>query len=132
MTKNLQKIYKAFGGKINGTKRTQQVICETLALMPQQMIDHITSDCWFLSSTDDAWAFTFHGDDVVGKHMIFLSDDLLSQSPSQIRWTIAHEIGHIILNHKNDIGIGQTKSEIDRQEKEADEFALQFVPKPLI
>lgn len=130
MTGKLQQIYKAFGGKVNGTKRMQLLVCETLSKMPDKIINLITSDCWFLASTDDAWAFTFHGDDAKGEHLIFLSDDLLSQPAVQIRWTIAHEIGHILLGHKNDIGIGQTKAEINRQEKEADGFARQFMPKP--
>ncbi len=130
MTSTLRKIYKAFGGKLYGNKRMQLLVCETLLQMPKEIIKHITSDCWFLSSTRDAWAFTFHGDDVKGKHIIVLSDDLLSQSAKQIRWTVAHEIGHIVLKHKNDIGIGQTKRDIARQEKEADEFAKQFVPQP--
>jgi Zn-dependent peptidase ImmA (M78 family) len=38
-------------------------------------------------------------------------------------WTIAHEIGHILLELKNGIGKGQLKSEIRKQEREADEFA---------
>ncbi len=90
------------------------------------MITYVTRGCWFLGSTDDAWAFTFHGDDLVGKHLIILSDDLLAQSSKQIQHSVAHEIGHVILGHKNAILETQTRKQIARQEKEADEFAQRF------
>ena len=76
---------------------------------------------------DDAWAFTFTGNDLKHKHLIFLSDDLLSQNVGQIRYSIAHEIGHVVLGHRNSILAGQTKEEIRKQEKEADAFVNQFL-----
>ena len=75
---------------------------------------------------DDAWAFTFTGNDLKDKHLIFLSDELLNQHPGHIRYSIAHEIGHVILKHRNSTLVKQTKQEIKRQEEEADRFAKQF------
>jgi Zn-dependent protease with chaperone function len=127
MNKNSRKIYTSFEGKLVGTKRMQQYVCTTLSQMPENIIKHITQNCWFLSSMDDAWAFTFTGNDLKNQHLIFLSDDLLRQKASQIRYTIAHEIGHVILNHRNSVLIAQTKKEIRKQEKAADVFAKQFI-----
>lgn len=76
---------------------------------------------------NDAWAFTFTGNDLKDKHLIFLSDALLNQHPQQIIFSIAHEIGHVILKHRNSTLVRQTKQEIKKQEKEADAFAKQFI-----
>jgi hypothetical protein len=120
-------IKKSFGNKLVGTKRLQHFVITTLGLMPQNIIDYISSSTWFFGSLDDAWAFTFTGDDLKGKHLIFLSDDLLNQPASQIKFTIAHEIGHVILKHRNSVFEKQTKSEIRKQEKEADDFANKYL-----
>jgi len=45
----------------------------------------------------------------------------------QIKYSIAHEIGHVVLNHRNSVLIAQTKAEIKKQEKEADEFARKYI-----
>lgn len=127
MKEDIKKIYYAFHGKLVGTKRMKIYICETLSLMPDNIIRRITKNCWFLSSMDDAWAFTFTGNDLRDHHLIFLSDDLMRQPPSQIRYSISHEIGHVILGHKNSVLVRQTKKEIQEQEKAADLFARQFI-----
>lgn len=75
---------------------------------------------------DDAWGYTFTGNDLLDQHLIFLSDDLLRQDFEQIRWSILHEIGHVVLKHKNNIFVKQDIHAIHRQEKEADAFAQQF------
>jgi Zn-dependent peptidase ImmA (M78 family) len=116
-----------FRGKLVGTKQTQQIVAETISKLPWQMIEYIVDHVWFLSSTDDAWAFTFNGNDVKDKHFIFLSDELLRESEQQIHFTVLHELGHIILQHQNSIGYKQTKDETNKQEKEADEFAKKYL-----
>ena len=80
-----------------------------------------------MSSMDDAYAFTFTGNDLKNQHLIFLSDDLLYQNISQIHYTIAHEIGHVILGHRNSTLSNQSKKEIKMQEKEADDFAKKYI-----
>lgn len=103
----------------------KRYVCQTLAKFPEDIVDHITRDCWFLGSTEDAWAYSFRGDEIAGKHLIVLSDELFAQSDEQITYTIAHEIGHIILGHRNAILTTQSRSETARQEREAREFAKQ-------
>src|SRR5689334_19294068 len=122
-----KEIYRLFGGKLHGSRVMQNYVCRTLALLPLDIIDHITSDCWFLGSTADAWAYTFRGDEIKGKHLIVLSDSLWLQSDEDITYTIAHEVGHIVLGHRNAILEPQTKSQTARQEREADEFAQRYV-----
>lgn len=72
---------------------------------------------------DDAWAYTFTGNDLKNQHLVFLSDDLLREEPNQIMHSIAHEIGHVMLKHRNSISIQQSKDEIKKQESEAQVFA---------
>ncbi|MDP3941265.1 MAG: ImmA/IrrE family metallo-endopeptidase [bacterium] len=127
MKKRIEEISAAFGGKLIGTKWMKQHVCETLSYMPEYITSYITKNCWFFSSLDDAWAFTFTGNDLKDKHLIFLSDDLLHQHEGQIRYSIAHEIGHVMLKHRNSVLERQTKREIKKQEKEADAFARQFM-----
>ena len=127
MRYDLQKIYDAFRGKLQGTKLMKTEVCEVLSLMPRKIIKQVTKTCWFVSSFEDAYAFTFTGNDLKDNHLIFLSDELLSQDIDQIHYTIAHEIGHVILNHRNSTLANQTKAEIRKQEREADLFTKQFI-----
>lgn len=125
-----QEIYIKFNGKLIGNRRMRKFVCETLSAMPEKVIETITATCWFFASMDDAWAFTFTGNDLANQHLIFLGDDLLSQSPTQIHYTIAHEIGHVILKHRNSTLIKQTQEEVSKQEKEAHSFATDYFPAP--
>jgi Zn-dependent protease with chaperone function len=127
MRKRIREIYHAFAGKLIGRKIMKHHVCEVLSLMDDEIIDFISSNCWFCSSMDDAWAFTLLGNELRGQHIVLLSDELLMQTSDQIRYTIAHEIGHIILGHRNSILGTQTKAEIRKQEKEADAFAKKYL-----
>ena len=123
-TKN---IYYAFGGKLVGNKRMKIYVCLTLSLMPDEIITYIASNCWFFASMEDAYGYTFAGNDLKDQHLIFLSDELLFQTKEQIQYTIAHEIGHVILMHRNSVLEKQSKKEIKKQEKEADAFAKKYL-----
>lgn len=119
-------IKKAFGGKLVGTKNLKQHVCEAITFLPEDLQHFVSKYCWFVGSMDDAWGYTFTGDDLADQHLIFLGDDLFSQSEEQIQWSILHEIGHVVLGHKNNIFIKQSKKAIHLQEEEADHFASLF------
>ncbi len=127
MKRNLREIYYAFNGKLVGTDEMKQWVCEVVALMEDDLVNYITSACWFFGSMDDSLAFTFTGNDLRNQHLIFLSDELFMHDEEQIKYTIAHEIGHVILRHRNSIIEKQSKAEIYKQEKEADEFAKKYI-----
>jgi len=127
MNNKTKNIYYAFGGKLVGNKKMKIYVCLTLSLMPDEIITYITSHCWFFASMEDAYGFTFNGNDLKNQHLIFLSDELLFETDKQIQYTIAHEIGHVILFHRNSVLEKQTKEEIKKQEKEADEFAKKYL-----
>jgi len=110
-------------GKLVGSRVMKRYVCEVVSQMPWEIINYITKNCWFLSSMEDAWAFTFTGNDLKNQHLIFLSDELLSEQPNQVYYSIAHEIGHVVLNHRNSVLEKQSKEEVKKQEKEADDFA---------
>jgi len=123
----LESIYKAFDGKLLGSFPMKVHVCQTLSGMPTEVIDFVTKNCWFLASFEDAWAFTFTGSDIKDHHLIFLTDELLLQDEYQIHYSIAHEIGHVMLGHKNSITVKQTRQEVIKQEKEADKFAKKYI-----
>lgn len=120
-------IFFAFHGRLVGSKFMQQCVVDILAKMPQDIQDHITQHCWFVSSMEDAFGFTLTGNDLANQHLVFLSDDLFQQDINQIYYTIAHEIGHVMLGHKNSVLTQQTQQEIAQQEQEADAFAKKFI-----
>lgn len=122
------KIHKAFGHKLIGSKFMKKIVCETVSIFSEEIIQKVTSKCWVVSSFEDGWAFVLRGDELKkDESLIFLSDELLKENEKQIKYTIAHEVAHVILGHRNSIGKPQTKSEVAKQEKEADEFAIYFL-----
>lgn len=123
-----KEIRKLFRYRLQGNERMKRIVCETLTLFPSKIIKHVTGKCWFVSSFEDSWAFALRGDELKpDEHLIFLSDELLQESKEDIAWTIAHEVGHVVLEHKNAIIERQSKNEIRRQEKQADEFANYYL-----
>lgn len=127
-SEKIQEIFQKFHGKLIGSFPMKMHICEVVARMPDDMIDFVTTKCWFMGSMDDAWAFAFTGNDLKDQHLIFLSDSLMREHHPQIFYSIAHEIGHVVLNHRNSVLVKQSKEEIEKQEQEADEFAYKYVP----
>lgn len=120
-------IKKSFGHKLIGTRFMKSVVAKAVSRLPDEMIDFVTKHIWLVGSFEDGWAFTLKHEDLKpGEYLIFLSDELLSEDESQIIFTILHEIGHVILGHRNSIGEVQTKAEIRNQEKEADAFAEKY------
>lgn len=124
---NIQEIRTAFRGRLVGNNFMKQVVCEAVAKLPEEMVEYTTKHIWFFSSDEDAYGYAFNGNDLKDKHMIFLSDILFHEPKPQIFYTILHEIGHIILNHKNSIGFTQTKEEIKAQEEESNAFAKKYL-----
>ena len=116
-----------FDGKLVGNKQMKEYVCDVVAKLPDELITFITKQCWFISSLDDAYGFAFTGNDLKDQHLIFLSDELFLQDDRQIHYTIAHEIGHVVLGHRNSTLVKQTKEEVRKQEKEADEFAKEYL-----
>ncbi len=101
-------------------------VCKAVLFLPVEIQKYVTRNIWFISSPDDAWAFTFRGSDIANRHLIVISDELLKQNEQQISYTILHEIGHVMLGHENSIGRVQTQTEIKRQEVAADAFAKKY------
>ena len=129
MDQKADQIKKRFGEKLIGSKRLQQLVCETLHIFPQEVINYVTKNVWFVTSFDDSWGFVLKIDELKskGKFVIFLGDELWKQDEYARRYEIAHEIGHVILKHRNAITAPQSKAEVDRQEKEAHQFALKYL-----
>lgn len=127
MNEELKKIEYSFSGKLIGNKYMKRMVCKAVLALPKTIQKKVTQTCWFVSSFDDAWAFAFTGNDLRNQHLIFLSDDLLSQPESQIIHTIIHEVGHVVLKHRNPVFERQTKHETEKQEREAEDFTKEYV-----
>jgi len=123
----IEKVRKTLGGKLIGNLRMREIVCKTILLLPTDIVEYACRKVWFVSSPEDAWTITFKGSELTDRHLVFLSHELFEQPESQIRYTILHEIGHVILNHRNSIGVEQTQSEIKQQEDEADRFAKKYL-----
>ncbi len=121
-------IEKLFGHRLIGSRFMKRMVSRALLFLPEGIIKSITKSTWFIASFPDGWAFTLRGDELgPGEHLVFLADELLDQGEDQIIRSIMHEIGHVVLEHRNSIGQIQTKAEIRKQEREADEFAKTYI-----
>lgn len=127
MNQDIKKIYNSFDGKLVGRHVMKIHVCAALLKMPPEIINYVTKNCWFFASMEDAYGYTFTGNDLKDMHLIFLSDELLFQDKKQIQYTIIHEIGHVILKHRNSVLERQSKEEIRKQENEADNFAEKYL-----
>ena len=125
---NISEIRKSFGHKLIGTEFMKKIVCRAVLLLPEETAKFVAKHCWITGSFEDGWAFTLRGSEIgKGEYLIFLSDELLNAGERQMTYTLIHEIGHVVLGHRNSIGEVQTKSEIRKQEKEADAFAIKFL-----
>ncbi len=127
MEQRLEDIKEKFGGKLIGNPRMQKLVCETLLSFPKEKVAFIVKNIWFVSSFDDSWGFVLDSRDLGKKHLVILGDELFDQDKYAQNYTIAHEIGHVLLNHRNAILGPQTGDEIKDQEAEAHKFALKYV-----
>jgi len=72
MRQDLEWIFRDFGGKLMGSYHMKRNVCLRRFLkLPNSMIRYITQNCYFMSSMDDAWAFTFTGNDLKDHHLNF-------------------------------------------------------------
>src|SRR6185295_15759036 len=108
-------IEERFGKKLVGKWLMKKSVLDSLQKLPYDIVDYVTENVWFVSSFDDAWGFVLTGEELQGKQLIFLSDELFSEPKEQILYTIIHEIGHVILKHRNAILKAQTKAEVEKQ-----------------
>lgn len=125
---NKSQVKENFKYRLIGSEFMKKLVVEILFLLPEKIALYVSKHCWIISSYEDGWAFVLRGKDIKNdEFVIFLSDELLKQNIYQIRYTIMHEFGHVVLGHRNSIGITQTKKEIRKQEKAADEFVMKYL-----
>ena len=131
MNRRTQDIERKFDGKLIGSKKMQRLVAETLLRLPINIQSFVTKNVWFVSSFEDAWGFTLKIDELKkkGKYLLFLGDELWEQGKYVQAYEIAHEIGHVILKHRNAILTPQVGAETQKQEAEAHKFALKYLNK---
>ncbi len=127
MQQEIEKIRKKFSGKLAGSKKMQNIVCETLLSFPKEIVDYVTENVWFVSSFDDSWGFVLKGSEIGNKFIVFFGDELFAQDKYEQKYTVAHEIGHVVLKHRNAILEPQTKAQTNVQEAQAHKFALKYV-----
>ncbi|MEX0621910.1 MAG: hypothetical protein WD187_02870 [Candidatus Woykebacteria bacterium] len=129
MEQKLEEIKKRFGGKLIGNKKMQRLVAETLLKLPPDVIDFVTENVWFVSSFEDSWGFVLDSKDLGNKHVIFFGDELFEQDNYAQAYTVAHEIGHVVLGHRNAFLAPQSRQETEKQEAEAHKFVLRCIKK---
>jgi Zn-dependent peptidase ImmA (M78 family) len=122
-----EEIRKNLGGRLIGKEKMKGFVVEAVQKLPEKIQKQVVTSIWFVSSFEDAWGFVLKGDELKGKKLIFFSEELFNEPREQITYTIMHEIGHCILNHRNSILEEQTERETKKQEKEADTFAKEYL-----
>jgi Zn-dependent peptidase ImmA (M78 family) len=71
-------------------------------------------------------------------YIVFYNGELILRNPWRLNWTLAHEIGHIVLGHlernpnTSICGVGITLEEHELYEREADYFASMLLAHPAI
>lgn len=110
-----------------GKPEMKRLVCETLLLLPDELKEYVTGHIWYVSSPNDAWAFTLKGSEVKDQYLVILTDELWVQDKKLIKFTILHETGHAISGHTNSIGRKQSQEEVNKQEEEADLFASKYL-----
>jgi hypothetical protein len=129
MDKKFLEVREKFGTKIIGPGKMQNLICKVVCRLPQKTADFVTRNVWFVNSFPDTWGFVLRGDELDGKFLVFLSNELFRQPRKIQEYEVFHEIGHVVLNHRNSITVPQSKEKIARQEREADTFARRYLIK---
>jgi len=109
--------------RLIGKRQMQEAVISALTLLPNDLADQVTKTVWFVSNFDDAWGFTLDSKDLGQRHLVFLSDELFFEPRQQVYYTILHELGHVVLGHRNAFFKPQTRQETEKQEYEADKFA---------
>lgn len=110
-----------------GTNYLKQRVQDAINLLPLDLREYVLENVSFIGSFNDAWAYALKREDVSGKYLIIVSNELLMQDKSHIIATLVHEIGHAALGHKNSIGNIQTKREIRKQEQDAHHFTRRLI-----
>ena len=114
----------AFGGMYSVSAEFRGIIAKALSNLPKEIVDWTAEGAFFISSSDEYWAFTLFLDEFEHKKgFIFLSESLKGESEEKQAFMIAHEIAHLKLNHRSPILSRLSEKETRRQEEEADNLA---------
>lgn len=101
---------------------------EKYNLTPEEVISHFGSEegCTIYNAKKD-------------KYLVFYNDlNNYYKSPKRIRWTLTHELGHILLGHLKEIEENKifrnslSKKEYQNLESEANNFTALFLANPVI
>ena len=104
-------------------------LANSLALLPKEVINFIVENYVFISREEDEsgsqWTFSsVHFKDKKG--FILLNSNIWEKKPTEIAFTIAHEVAHAFKGHE--VG-GITAKKGIKQEKEADKLAVNWLGK---
>jgi len=118
---SLEQADYAFGGINSVSEEFRVILAKALSKLPKDIVDWVVNFAFFISSSDEYWAFTLFIDEFEHKKgVIFLSENLKEEIEEKQLFWIAHEIAHLKLNHRSPIFCGLSEKETKRQEAEAD------------
>jgi hypothetical protein len=127
----LDEVDYAFGSMNNQVSDDFRVMLNrAISTAPKKVVDWTVTNILFVSSKEEAWAYTLNPEDWPHvKGLVFLCETLKSQSSEKQTLYILHEIAHVRLRHRSPILSNLSQEESERQEREADKLARSWLEK---
>ena len=115
-------LFEKFAKKLDVSDKIKVRIFIVVGELDEEHFKKVTNYCWFVEIA--IWGFALP----VGKlkkndWIIVLNDRLKDLEKNKIDMIIAHEIGHVVLNHKIPVFDGINKQREKQQDEEAFKFA---------
>jgi len=111
------------------SEKFRLLVCKALSLLDKKIVDKVSNKVLFFSSDFIKEATTCHlilsSYAKTRKVIIFLSENLLSNTEEEAIKIILHEVAHFYLNHKQCFDL--TQEEINKQEQRAEALALKWL-----
>ena len=130
-TYTLEEVDYELGGVYALDDEFRSILDRSLSKLPKNTVDWAIRKLFFVSSSEEYWAFLLSKSEWGHKTgFIFLSEQLKDETEEKQAFTIAHEIAHHKLKHKSPFFGKITKEQARKNEEEADERARTWLSYP--
>jgi hypothetical protein len=128
-TMSLDEVFDCCGGiHLQAHDRALYAIVTTLTKVPAEVVRALADRCYIIvPSMQEKGSFTDQS--VIGeRHVIAFPEALFDLPVDEVEKTVLHEVAHFWLGHKPYSGsAGHSMEDLDRQEKDADQQAMQWL-----
>lgn len=124
----IEEVDYMFGGINHLSKEFRMILARAVSKIPQETSEWAAENLLFVSSTWTDYAFSLMKKDWAHKSgFVFLCENLKEEEKDTQLFSIAHEIAHHKLKHKNPIFGRLTIEETRNQEREANKMAEKWI-----